>query len=242
MSKKLFSSGLHLRVALVAEGPTDQIVIEAALKAILHDPFTLTQIQPEPTTPRYGNGWCGVLKWCEEVSRRHSGPLTNDPLLQNNPYDFFIIHLDIDVALKTYTDCGGIIQAYSQTKNWAALPCAKPCPPISNTGAEIMKVIDSWLSPATLGGKTILCLPAQSSGTWLAAATLQSSHPLLAGAECNPHLESRLAQLSKKHRIKKSVTAYRKNASQLTHNWEQVKQICSQASRFEQSVVSALKT
>lgn len=34
----------ELRVALIAEGPTDAIVIEAALKALLPRPFVLTQL------------------------------------------------------------------------------------------------------------------------------------------------------------------------------------------------------
>ena len=39
------------RIALIAEGPTDFIVIEAALKATLQRPFVLNQLQPEPTRP-----------------------------------------------------------------------------------------------------------------------------------------------------------------------------------------------
>jgi hypothetical protein len=37
----------NLRIALVAEGPTDQIMVEAALKAILGRPFVLTVLQPK---------------------------------------------------------------------------------------------------------------------------------------------------------------------------------------------------
>lgn len=48
------------RIALVAEGPTDFVIIEAALKAILQRPFVLNQLQPEPTRPEMGGrlGWC----------------------------------------------------------------------------------------------------------------------------------------------------------------------------------------
>src|SRR6478672_6431271 len=41
-----------LRVALVAEGPLDRVIIEAALKAVIPRPFILTLLQPEPTDPR----------------------------------------------------------------------------------------------------------------------------------------------------------------------------------------------
>lgn len=47
----------ELRVALIAEGPTDSVLIQAALGAILRDrPFILTTLQPEPTRPRMGTG------------------------------------------------------------------------------------------------------------------------------------------------------------------------------------------
>ena len=59
-----------LRIALVAEGPTDCIIIEAALKAVLGQPFVLTQLQPEPTRPDMGGGWGGVFKWCQEFRLR----------------------------------------------------------------------------------------------------------------------------------------------------------------------------
>ena len=64
------------RIALVAEGPTDFVVIEAALKAILQRPFVLNQLQPEPTRPEIGGGWGGVFKWCQEFRQRSTLELT----------------------------------------------------------------------------------------------------------------------------------------------------------------------
>jgi hypothetical protein len=62
-----------LQIALVAEGPTDFEVIQAALKAVLPTPFVMTLLQPESTQPRLGGGWGGVLKWCYEIQQRHQG-------------------------------------------------------------------------------------------------------------------------------------------------------------------------
>lgn len=56
------------RIALVAEGQTDLVVIEAALKAIVPSRFTLNLLQPEATKPEMGTGWGG----CVEVVRGHS--------------------------------------------------------------------------------------------------------------------------------------------------------------------------
>ncbi|MEI8208133.1 MAG: hypothetical protein WCG16_02930 [Methylococcales bacterium] len=51
----------ELRIALIAEGATDLIIIEAALKAIIKPPFILNLLQPEATRPDIGGGWCGVF-------------------------------------------------------------------------------------------------------------------------------------------------------------------------------------
>jgi hypothetical protein len=85
-----------LRVALIAEGPTDAIIIEAALKKLLPRAFVLTQIQPEVTRPKLGTGWGGVLRWCIEFASRGHSRLEDDPTLPG--FDLVIIHLDADVA------------------------------------------------------------------------------------------------------------------------------------------------
>ena len=45
-----------LRIALVAEGPTDYEVIQAALKSVLAKPFTMELLQPEATQGIMGTG------------------------------------------------------------------------------------------------------------------------------------------------------------------------------------------
>lgn len=226
------------RIALVAEGPTDYEVIHAALKAILPDRFTLTLLQPEPTRPAMGGGWGGVLKWCYAAGERHAATLDTDPTLEN--YDLLLIHLDVDVAQAQYADCGLLVPAQAAAKGWATLPCNRPCPPVVDTCTQLEAVLLSWMSPAQVGAKTVLCLPAQSSGTWLAAATLPVGHALLVGHECNVTVETQLAQLPLAHRIRKVTREYRSHAGQVTTNWAHVKGLCSQAVAFEQAVQAAL--
>lgn len=109
-----------LRIALVAEGPTDQPLIAAALNAILpSQPFVLTQLQPEPTYPQLGTGWGGVLKWCHAAGARHTGPIDSDPTLEL--YDLLIIHLDLDVCGKQYADYPQLPDD-ERRANWGALP------------------------------------------------------------------------------------------------------------------------
>jgi len=226
------------RIALVAEGPTDYEVIQAALKAILPERFTLILLQPEATPAVMGTGWGGVLKWCDAAGRRHAASLDTDPTLEG--FDLLVIHLDLDVAQARYADCGRDVHEQAAAKGWATLPSHMPCPPVADTCARLETVLHSWLNPAQAGAKTVLCLPAQSSGTWLAAATLPAGHALLAGAECNVAVESRLAQLPKAQRIHKRPREYRVFAVHVTANWAGVKALCSQAAAFEQAVQAAL--
>jgi hypothetical protein len=90
-----------------------------------------------------------------------------------------------------------------------------------------------------LGG-AVLCLPAQSSGTWLAAALLDAAHPLLTNAESDITVESRLAQLPKSQRVKKSRREYMQHAAELTNKWADVKNMCSQAGQFETAVLNTI--
>lgn len=228
----------ELNIALVVEGDTDLVIIEAALKAIVERPFTLTQLQPEVTRPKMGTGWSGVLKWCDASSQRHPACLDSDPTLEQ--FDLLIIHLDVDVSSASYANAGAVVQAMAVQKGWGVLPCAQPCPPIANSVAPLTATLDSWLRPATRGTKSVLCLPAQASGTWLAAASLLAGHALLVGAECNINVESRLAGLPLNQRIRKKVREYRQHAHKVTSNWPAIKAICSQAVDFESAVLAAI--
>ncbi|MFC4160554.1 hypothetical protein [Chitinimonas lacunae] len=226
------------QIALIAEGPTDYEVINAALKAILPTSFVLTMLQPEMTKPEMGTGWGGVLKWCDAAGQRHAGSLDHDTTLGH--FEVVIIHLDVDVAHDHYGACGTEIVSMASDKGWATLPCVQPCPPVTNSCTQLTTVLNSWLSPAQTGNKTVLCLPAQASGTWLAAATLPEGHSLLAGIECNISVEARLSQLSKNLRIKKTVREYRAFAPRITENWSSVTALCSQAQAFEQAMLGAI--
>ena len=112
----------ELRVALIAEGPTDAIIIEAALKAILDRPFVLQTLQPEATPGAMGGGWCGVFRWCRAFAKRGSTGLESDPILPG--FDLFVVHVDADVAEKSYADGGPEVEAAARP--FSALPCVRP--------------------------------------------------------------------------------------------------------------------
>ena len=227
------------RIALVAEGPTDLVLIEAALKAILQRSFILTLLQPEQLAPRMGTGWGGVVRWCDSASQRHSGSLDADPTLAI--FDLLIIHIDADVALKQYANYGPDLADMAVTKNWPVLPCKQPCPPAVNTCSALRGVLLGWLGNAHPGQKTVCCIPAQSTGAWLVAAKLPASHALCLGLECNAAAEVGLQTLPKTQRVKaKSRSQYLQHASNITSHWGDVKALCSQAAAFEQGVLAVL--
>lgn len=230
----------ELRVALVAEGPTDAVVIEAALKAVLSRPFTLARLQPEPTLPQLGTGWCGVFKWCREFANRGQLCLEHDPLLPG--FDLFVIHIDADVAEKSYADGGpGVVHAAA---GLPPLPCSRPCPPPAAAADELRACLLAWLGLAHVGPRTAMCVPSKAIETWLAVAVLGSSHSLLSGLECNLGLAGQLAVLPKVHRVRKTARDYHERARAVTANWAAIAASCTQAERFTQDVaaVFAVKT
>lgn len=210
------------RIALVAEGPTDRIVIEAALKAILARPFVLTQLQPEATRPAMGTGWGGVFKWCQQFRQRGATRIEADATLSG--FDLVIVHLDADVADKTYADCG---EAVAQAAACLLpLPCALPCPPPGDTVAALEAVLLNWLGMASA----------------LPAAVLPPGHTLLTGLECCSDLETRLGALPKTQKIRKTQRDYQGRASLVTSNWTMVTTQCQQAAAFTQQVGDIAKT
>lgn len=221
----------HLRIALIAEGPTDQILIEAALRKIIPTTqFVVTRLQPEPTRPDLGGGWGGVLKWCREFSSRGYGTFEEDPTLEQ--YDFFILHLDADVAHCSYSDISPAMEQEAQSAGWGVLPCSQSCPPTESTVTSLQAVLLSWLGVASLGNRSVLCIPSKSTETWLAVAVYPENPNLLSGLECTLNMEGRLAQLPRGQRIKKSVREYRNHAATVTREWNNIRERCSQAERF----------
>lgn len=217
------------------------MLIHAALKAVLDRAFILTQLQPEPTFAYRGGGWCGVLKWCTETGARipASASLDTDPLLSQ--FDLLILHLDVDVIDASYADCSPAIVKQSVSAPWPTLPGGVPCPPANTQAAYLEQALAAWLAPVRPGPKkTVMCLPAQCSGAWLAAATLPSGHTLLSDLECKGNIEDQLEGLPKKDRVKKSVREYQSKASEVTRHWNTVKRLCPQAAAFENRVLAAI--
>ncbi|MDJ0837357.1 MAG: hypothetical protein QNK37_12635 [Acidobacteriota bacterium] len=233
-----------LRIALIAEGVTDQIVIEAALKAILKDKtFVLTLLQPEETDAlgghsRTGGGWGGVYRWCLQRQAMSPTPCAVS-MLQG--FDLVIFHLDADVARARYSEAGITDRPIDD------LPCELPCPPALDTVYALRKVIIDWPGMRTVTRPPVYCIPSQSTETWMAAAMFpQERTPNL---ECREDLLLRLAQCPREIRLirfkqgkpKKQKRRFEEHATTLTRYWEAVKATCTTADLFEEDVTLALE-
>jgi len=236
-----------LRIALVAEGPTDRIVIEAALKAILDRPFILTLLQPETSDPfggvgPFGGGWGGVYRWCRQTVSMHCPVGENPDLIQ---FDLILLHVDADVAGMRYEDA-------NIRDGRADLPCERPCPPAADTVDALREVMARWLDlPAASAppGKWLFCNPSKCVEAWVIAA-YENVDPLFVGnmmsnIECNLLLESCLSNMpiTRRNLIrgrKKQTSGYRDAAPQIQAEWDHIVQSCSQAARFDGEVKSVL--
>jgi hypothetical protein len=220
----------ELRVALVAEGSTDAIVIEAALKALLPRPFVLTQLQPEPTRPKLGTGWGGVLRWCLDFATRGHARFEDDPTLPG--FDLFVVHIDAAVAEKRYADVSDELADLAGQRGWPTLPNVIQCPPPSGSADAMRACLLSWAGMQEPGPKTVFCVPSKAVEAWLTAATFDNGHALHSGLECNLNVEAQLKALPVAQRIKKTSRDYRARERTIVETWSAVRQRCTQAERF----------
>jgi hypothetical protein len=184
-----------------------------------------------------GTGWCGVFHWCRAFAERSRASLEMDPTLPG--FDLFVIHVDADVADKSYADGGEKVSAAA--RGLLSLPCAQPCPPPASTADELRKRVLSWLGLVQVGPRTVLCVPSKAIEAWLAAGMLDEGHSLLLGVECKVALDTQLARLPKGQRIKrKSWREYERHAASVTTEWTRVTKTCTQAERFHRDVHAAL--
>ena len=228
-----------LRVALVAEGPTDGIAIRAALRAILGERlFVLTQIFPEGSISfgAAGSGWVGVYKWCHQAVTRGDGRLRTDALVFEN-YDLLILHLDADVANANYGQ--GSIQPAATD---GALPCEHPCPPASDTTAALRSVLLSWCGEQAVPDCCVVCIPSKSTEAWVLASLFPNDQAVLQGVECHPNPASRLMQQPAAHRIRKKRRDYLEHEDALKAAWPNIAGPggLSEARRFQTEFLAIL--
>lgn len=231
-----------LRIGMVVEGPTDVIVLQAGLSAFLQTSFTLVRLQPETPPTDKSTGWGGVYRWCRQVASLHSETLDKNPVLQ--AFDLIIIHVDADVAQKTYAS------ASIEDPVEKDLPCDCPCPPASDTANALRKVVTQWLSPTKIEPNGVVCIPSKSIEAWVVAAVYGQTDPdVLHDLECNLNLDTYLhkqpakKRLIRSHngRLRKNRKEYERIEANVLKNWELVCRHCPQAKQFQATVEMILQ-
>lgn len=230
-----------LRIGLVAEGITDKLVIQAALSSLLGDrAFILRLLQPEESLPlglaapsvSQGKGWGGVYLWCQGILQRNGERLTGDMLFDE--HDLLILHLDADVAAKSYSDC-------EIDDSTGDLPCEESCPPPAATTDRLRLVLLRWLGETSIPEKTVLCTPSKSCETWTVAALFPDDAVMIRkGWECHPKPESRLGTKPKAVRVYKTEASYKLIQDDITAAWPRLTVELSEAGRFSDDFVSAV--
>lgn len=226
-----------LRVALVAEGPTDDVVLRAAIEAIVGDqPIQFTLLQPESSAAFWGTGtgWGGVYRWCEQARDEGGSHVSGSVLFDF--HDLLIVHLDADVASKKYRD-DNIDDAVND------LPCEQPCPPCSDTTNALRKVLLRWMGETSPPSRCVLCTPSKNTETWVMAAFFPGDSVMRKkGWECYETPAARLAAQPLKQRIKKTVSNYRQASNDLKQAWPQVRKLNTEAKRFDDELILELKS
>ena len=157
-----------LRIAAAVEGPTDTIVLRAILRAVLQTDFHFQTLQPEGSaafgsSPSSGTGgWVGVYRWSRQSASESGGSVSGSSALSH--HDVLIVHVDADVAGKTYAS-GGVRDAPRDD-----LPCEAPCPPPDDTTNALRAVVLDWLGEDECPSRIVLCTPSRSTEAWVLAA------------------------------------------------------------------------
>ena len=226
-----------LRISAVVEGPTDAIVLRASLEALLRDTdFVFQTLQPEGSVAfgSTGTGWVGVYRWSRQSACEGSGSVSGSSVLSN--HDVLIVHVDADVAGKTYAS-GNVRDAPCED-----LPCEEPCPPPDKTTNALRAVVLNWLGERRgCPPRVILCTPSKSIETWVLAAIWPKSNVIRRDdGECRPNPEDQLAALPKRRRFKKRTDDYRRKQSDIGKAWPKVSAKLTEAARFESEFLAAI--
>ena len=230
-----------LRIAAAVEGPTDAIVLQAILSALLPDTeFVFQTLQPEESAAfgsvsfgTRGGGWVGVYRWSRQAVLEGGGSVSGSSVLYN--HDILIIHVDADVAGETYAN-GNIKDAPHED-----LPCEEPCPPPDRTTNALRAVILNWLDKHECPPRIVLCTPSKSIEAWVLAALWPDKDMILQGNwEYSPNPGRQLGALPKGKRFGKRRDDYRNRQREIGKAWPKVSARLTEAARFTREFLAAI--
>lgn len=197
-------------MGVVAEGPTDHLVLERIADSVAPGAFEFLRLHPD-STPTLGTGWPGVRAWCREF-----GPVLHQymTVIPSRRIDLLLLHLDCSMARE--------------------IGAKRKCPPAGATADALAEAVLGWLGLEIMPTFVALATPSQSSDTWVAAAV----NPAVRSApdlECSTRHAKSLRHHGlklKNNRIKKSVVTYAPLATETGLNFGHVRAACTLADRL----------
>jgi len=228
-----------VRVAFVTEGPTDLILLTAAVRALLggrdFEQIVLQPLMDESLRATNKGGWGGVYVWCRQVVDQAAGPAGDHPLFATGD-TLVVIQVDADVARAAYKD-------YHWIKNTSNddLPCEKPCPPASATTDALRTVVLGWLGEKSVPSGAVLCIPSKSIETWLLVGLFPENEQVAKpNVECRWGLEVQLRRHGFIKGTQKLIGQYQANEGNFQDAWGNLRKKCGEAERFSQEFLAAV--
>ena len=233
-------------IGIVSEGPTDHMVMKAAIDRITGEENRYLSLQPEPDMMgRYGNGWKGVWRWCKETASINMLMQEVQPNI-----DAIVIQMDGDVIRKekeTHCLCestvcedkGKVFPLYCEKVKNEKCPVKLPC---NSHDSGIDKRVEHGVSilTAAMGEADMshisIIIPCDSTDAWVVAAydDIDDVESLV-----DPW-KNVIAKKKDYHGIrvrdKKNTTTYKNFSEMVVDRWSRVTEKCSTAMLFEQEV------
>jgi hypothetical protein len=207
-----------VRIGIVAEGPTDHLVLEALIARVLNV-GEFVRLYPDDSRSLGGpGGWQGVRAWCtanqgalEAIMRAITG----------REIDLLVIHIDCSAA-----PTNGI---------------PFNCPPPTATAEALRNQVVTWLG-GVLADYAVIATPSYCTDTWTVVA-LEPGQRGRADLECDPLIDRHLLRegrlRTKEGRVQKSVRRYEALAAVVASEADAVLSACSEAASFRGRLLAA---
>jgi len=230
-----------LRIGFVVEGPTDFVVLEAVVGALLggreYESVAVQPLLSDAFTATTGGGWTATYLWCCQMVEQAGGAARTNPLFAF--HDLLVMQVDADIAGKSYADDDRIQNPPSD------LPFNRACPPARNTTDRLREIMLGWLDEGSLPPQMVFCTPSKSLETWVLVALFpQNQFSASANVECrlNPDAQIQAQPLAQRliRSGKKDIAKYRDRATDVAAAWGYVCSRCTEAGRFTQEFLAVV--
>lgn len=150
-----------IRVALAVEGPTDHIVLRAAIRSLLSGrEVVFSHLQPlvsaafQPVPGALAGRWGGVYLWCRQAAAEGGGQVSQSAVFLS--CDILVVQVDADVAGMTYASTiwmitrpifpaiNRVLRPMRRPTSCATSFCGGWAKPVCRRGASFAPQVRAW--------------------------------------------------------------------------------------------------